>query len=52
MFEAINLSFYADPVLDELVGVELCGPSIAVACRKGGNLPIQWVGILERNSYV
>ena len=87
MFEAIDLSFYADPVLDELVsgvpnleksilldlaqraggtvleigcgygritiplaergvelvGVELCGPSIAAARRKGGNLPIEWV---------
>lgn len=87
MFDPINLSFYAEPVLDELVsgvpqleksilldlarnaggtlleigcgygritiplaergyalvGVELCGSSLAAARRKGGNLPIQWV---------
>jgi SAM-dependent methyltransferase len=88
MFNPINLSAFADPVLDELVsgvpknlddtilldlaknangtvleigcgygritiplaergielvGVELCRPSIAAARRKGGDLPIQWV---------
>lgn len=87
MFEPINVSFYADPVLDELisgapklehsilldlaaaangplleigcgygritvplaergyevVGLELCGPSLAAARRRGDGLPIQWV---------
>ncbi len=86
-FEPINLSAYADPVLDELVsgvpnledsillelaekatgtvleigcgygritiplaergielvGVELCTPSLAAARQKGAGLPIQWV---------
>lgn len=87
MFEPINLSFFADTEMDELisgvpkleksilvdlakdaggtvlelgcgygritiplaergielVGVELCGPSIAAARQKGQHLPIQWV---------